>query len=142
MKTYREDQGRLARMFAFWSLVLMTLFGCTFLHGVLVDNIALFDRALIERPLPIVRVSLTWGFIVSLLVFVVGTVLIWRWQQRPKVADFLIDTESEMRKVTWPTTDDVVNTSMVVVVCVLILMGFLAFTDWFLGQVFQKLLLG
>jgi len=142
MKTYREDQGRLARMFAFWSLVLMTLFGCVFLHEVLANNIAAMREPLLDRPLPIVRVSLTWSFLLALGLFVGGAVWIWRWQQRPKVADFLIETENEMRRVTWPTSDDVVNTSMVVVICVLILMGFLAFTDWFLGRLFQNLLLG
>ena len=34
------------------------------------------------------------------------------------------------------------NSSMVVVICVLVLMGFLALTDWFLGKVFERILLG
>ena len=32
---YRKDQGRLARMAAFWGLLLLLLFGCTFLHDFL-----------------------------------------------------------------------------------------------------------
>lgn len=138
--TYREDQGRMARMFAFWSLVFVTLFGCSFLFDILFNNVESLRTPLLEGPLPIVRIEATGAFLVAGVVFLGLTALIWRWQQRRKVADFLIDTEHELRKVTWPTAGDVINTSTVVVICVLILMGFLAFTDWFLGRIFQQLL--
>ncbi|QDU85808.1 preprotein translocase subunit SecE [Planctomycetes bacterium Pla163] len=140
--TYREDQGRMARMFAFWSLVFVTLFGCSFLFDMLFNNVESLRTPLLERPLPIVRIEATGAFLIAAVIFLGLTALIWRWQQRRKVADFLIDTEHELRKVTWPSVDDVVNTSTVVVICVMILMGFLAFTDWFLGRLFQQLLVG
>lgn len=140
--TYREDQGRMARMFAFWSLVFVSLFGCTFLFDLLNNNVASLQPPLLDRPLPLVRVEVTGAFLISAIVFLGLAALIWRWQQKRRVADFLIDTEHELRKVTWPTTQDVVNSSTVVVICVLILMAFLAFTDWFLGRLFQQILIG
>ncbi len=36
MTTYKADQGRLARMAAFWSMTLLALFGSTFLYELLV----------------------------------------------------------------------------------------------------------
>ncbi|MCA9297546.1 MAG: preprotein translocase subunit SecE, partial [Phycisphaerales bacterium] len=87
-------------------------------------------------------VHLNGALAISAIVFAGLVLLIWRWQQRERVADFLIDTEHELKKVTWPTYEDVVNSSMVVVICVLVLMGFLALTDWFLGKVFERILLG
>jgi len=140
--SYREDQGRMARMFAFWSLVFIALFGCTFLFDLLFNNVESLRRPLMDRPLPLVRVEATGAFLISTVVFLGLALLIWRWQNKRRVADFLIDTEHELRKVTWPTVQDVINSSTVVVICVLILMAFLAFTDWFLGRLFQNILLG
>lgn len=140
--SYREDQGRMARMFAFWSLVFITLFGCTFLFDMLYNNIESLRRPLMDRPLPLVRVEATGAFLISTVVFAGLALLIWRWQNRRHVADFLIDTEHELRKVTWPTPQDVTNTSTVVVITVLVIMAFLAFADWFLGRLFQTILLG
>jgi preprotein translocase SecE subunit len=71
----------------------------------------------------------------------IGFVWITRWQNRPQVAGFLADTESELRKVTWPSWNEVVNASTVVVACVLILMGFLALVDMLLARVFSRLFL-
>ena len=54
----------------------------------------------------------------------------------------LIETESELRKVTWPTMPEAVRSSVVVIACVLFLMAFLASADWVLGRWAERLLLG
>ena len=142
MKTYKEDQGRLARMAAFWGVVLLLLFGCTFLHTTLVTNFAVMSKLIGGVRIPVVGVNLTWAFLITFLVFVAGTIAIWKWQQKPRIADLLIETEGELKKVTWPTSQEVVNTSMVVIACVGILLGFVALADWVLGMVLKRLLLG
>jgi len=141
MKGYKEDQGRLARMAAFWSVVLLLLFGCTFLYDILIG----FDSmspAIGGIRIPIVSVDLNGAFVVTFLIFAVGTVVIRRWQQKPKVADLLIDTESELRKVTWPTMQEVTNSSLVVIVCVVVIGAFLAGADYVLGELMRRLILG
>jgi preprotein translocase subunit SecE len=60
---------------------------------------------------------------------------------RPKVADFLIETETELRKVAWPNFKDTRHASIVVIITVLVLAFFLAGADIVLGEV-VKLLLG
>jgi transcriptional antiterminator NusG len=52
--------------------------------------------------------------------------LLYRWHRTPKIADLLIETEAELRKVTWPTMPEAINSSIVVIVCVLFLMVYLA----------------
>ncbi len=138
---YREEQGRLARMFAFWACVLLLLFGCSFLHGILVQFSSL-RTPLGGIRIPVVGVDLSTAFLIALAVFVVGVIAIQRWQAKPRTADLLIETEAELRKVTWPGLQEVINTSIVVVLCVLILFALLAAADWFLARVMRYLLLG
>ena len=114
MKGYREDQGRLARMAAFWSVVLLLMFGCTFLNDQLIQFDSLSERIGGYR-IPIVSVDLNGAFLISLGLFAVGLFVINRWQHKPKVADLLIDTEAELKKVTWPTMTEVINSSLVVI---------------------------
>ncbi len=141
MKVYKEDQGRLARMAAFWSLTLFVLFGCTFLYGILIQYDSMATE-ITESRIPIVSVDLNWAFLISFSVFAVGVVLLLRWQQRPKVADLLIDTEAELRKVIWPTGQEVMNSSMVVLVCVLLIGAFLALADLFLARIMKVIIFG
>jgi preprotein translocase SecE subunit len=74
------------------------------------------------------------------VVFLGVTFLAYRWLESPKIADLLIETEHELRKVTWPTGKEVLNSSIVVVVCVALLMVFLAGADWALARVLNPLL--
>lgn len=142
MKAYKKDQGRMARMAAFWSLSFLLLFGCTTLHTVLAAQFASLREPMGGLVIPIVAIDVNGAFLITGTLFVVGVITNYRWQQRPKVADLLIETENELRKVTWPTMQQVINSSAVVIVCVLILMGYLAGADFVLGKVVARLLLG
>jgi len=140
MKGYKEDQGRLARMAAFWTLTLLTLFGCNFLFEMLVVGSAAMREPIAGITIPIVSVDLSPAFLASGILFLVGLVFLLRYQQKPKVADLLIDTEAELKKVTWPTLDEVINSSIVVIIFVLFLGAFLAFADYLLARVVRVLL--
>jgi preprotein translocase SecE subunit len=76
------------------------------------------------------------------VVFSGGAYLFYRWVERPKQADLLIETESEMRKVTWPSLSETMSGSITVILTVLILMAILALFDMALGNVATKLLTG
>lgn len=141
-KSYKPEQGRMTRMAAFWSCALLVLFGCTSLHTMLGSLGDAMSAPLGGIVIPIVSVELSPAFLVSVAVLGAVLYVLYRWQQRPRVADQLIETEAELKKVTWPSLEEVVNSSFVVVVFVLALMGFLAGTDWFLGRVFKRILLG
>jgi preprotein translocase SecE subunit len=47
-----------------------------------------------------------------------------------------------LRKVTWPTGQEVGNSSVVVILSVLFLMGFLAASDYFFGALMKALFIG
>ena len=139
---YKKDQGRMVRMGAFWGITLLLLYGCMFLHENLSGRLESMSVSLFEAfpVIPIVAVTVNGAFLISTAVFVVGVLLIHRWQQGPKVADLLIETEAELGKVSWPTLKEVVDSSLVVIVCVVFLMGYLAGTDIVLGRIFRRIL--
>jgi preprotein translocase SecE subunit len=125
----------MARMVAFWTLAVLLFYGCVSLNTELAsrfpDNLG---RAIGGARIPLLGIDVTPAFLVSLVVFFGAFVLLYRWQQTPKTADLLIDTESELRKVTWPTLNEAINSSVIVIVCVAFLMAFLAGSDWVLGR--------
>lgn len=141
---YKPDQGRIARLVAFWSLAILILYGCTSLHAELSSRFdGVLGRPLIAsvQKIPVLGLKLNAALLITLVVLAASLYFLHRWQQTPKVADLLIETEAELRKVTWPTLPEAVNSSIIVIVCVLFLMGFLAGADWALGQ-WSKALFG
>ena len=139
MAKYKEDQGRLARMAAFWLLTLLCFFGSNFLFEQLITSETLREPIGGMR-IPVISVDVSPAFLISSIVCVVSVFFVYRWEQKPKVADLLIDTEAELRKVTWPTMEEVINSSMVVIVFVLFLGVFLAFADLVLTRIVRVLL--
>jgi preprotein translocase SecE subunit len=140
---YKPEQGRIARTAAFWSLALLIVYGCMSLDTTLETYFpGSFGKPLGGATVPVLSWKLTPALLVSVAVFLVGIWALHRYLDRPKVADLLIETESELRKVTWPTMNEAVNSSVVVIVCVLFLMIFLAGADWWLGKVVTYVLLG
>jgi preprotein translocase SecE subunit len=146
---YRKDQGRMARMAAFWSLAILALWGARSLNiqlSVMSEVLGTPLGADAEGKngifIPVLSIRLTPAFLISSIVAAASVFLIWRWLDKPKNADLLIDTESEMRKVTWPTFKDVVSSSLVVIFCVLFLLVFLAGADILIARVTKVLWFG
>jgi len=140
---FKPDEGRNARQAAFWMGEGMLFFACYALSG----SLSGFDS--LRGPLteafpsvPMLGVRLTGAFLVAALVFLVGSFFYLRYLAGEKIAQHLIEVEEEMQKVTWPTFEDATNSSIVVIVTVLILLGFLALSDLVLGEVFKVILWG
>lgn len=132
----------MARMAAFWSLAILYFYGCISLNQELVDFFPSSGDIIGGVKVPVLGADLTAALLISLLVLAAGLYALRRWCETPKIADLLIDTESELRKVTWPTLSEAINSSVVVILCVVFLMAFLAGADWLLGTWAQFLFLG
>jgi preprotein translocase SecE subunit len=61
---------------------------------------------------------------------------------RDKWAEFLIETEGELKKVSWPARKEYLGSSLVVVVVVAVISGFLHVVDWGLSEIMKKLGIG
>ena len=134
--SYKSDQGRFTRGLAFWLLTLLSCYGCQtffyFLH---------WDWAksnLLDQKMPILNMPLNLALIISLVLFLVIELVIYKLVvNRPKMGDLLIETETEMKKVTWPSWNDAFNSSIVVLIAVIFFMILLAVSDFLLSQVFD-----
>jgi len=140
---YKQDQGRYARLAAFWTLALLVFYGCTSLREQLSAYGALNKPLVASMPkIPVLGMQLDAGLLISAAVLGGGIWLLYRFLEKPRQADLLIDTENELKKVTWPTTQEAVNSSLVVLGTVVFLMAFLAGADWVLGRWTMYLLTG
>lgn len=141
---HKPDEGRNARQTAFWLGEGMVFFAAYALSGSLTSWEALRSPLFGESlsSVPLLGIPLTGAFLVAAIFFAVASFLYLRYLAKEKTAEHLIEVESEMNKVTWPTFEEATNSSIVVIITVLILMAFLAFSDMLLSQVFRMVLWG
>ena len=139
---YKKDQGRMARMTAFWILAILVFYGCNSLYRELLLLSESLAKPIGGLRIPVLGLDLSPALLIAGLVLSACLWLLWRWQNKPKNADLLIETESELRKVTWPTLEEAIQGSVTVIVCVLALMAYLAGTDWVLARWARLVLLG
>lgn len=141
--SYRKDQGRYARMFAFWAIVLLVAYGC-FHGGGLADVLDRWlgaSNTVFVDPFPILKTLKTSTLVAAGVLAVVGFV-VYRVLNRPRIADTLIETEAELQKVTWPTWGEAWQGTVAVTAMVVILFVFLTLVDLGLIQVMLMLMGG
>lgn len=72
---------------------------------------------------------LSWALIISLVIGLGMLYGIWWVINYPRLVEFLTETEAEMTKVSWSTKREVVGSSVVVIITVVILGVWIAFVD-------------
>ncbi|MHC4598796.1 MAG: preprotein translocase subunit SecE [Planctomycetota bacterium] len=78
---------------------------------------------------PLVNLDGTPGILICLgLYFVLALALLYSWNFK-RWNDLLIETQTEMKKVSWPKRDELIGSSVVVIVCVFVLGVYLYFVD-------------
>ena len=134
---YKTDQGRFARGVAFWLLTALSFYGCTTLYSFLLGW-SWPSAKLISAPIPIINSPLNSAFIISVVVFLLAVKVILSWFiYRPKMTDLLIETETEMKKVTWPSWNDAFNSSVVVIAGMIFFMILLGMSDYLMNKFFS-----
>ena len=123
-------------MAAFWSLAILIFYGCLSLRAELAGRFAdsMGARLWEGGRIPVIGVDVTPAFLIALVVFAGAMILLYRWTESPKIADALIETESELRKVTWPEREDTLRSSLIVIGCTFVIAGSLAFYDFVWGR--------
>lgn len=91
--------------------------------------------------IPVVGEMFTPGLFFSALFFLL-LALFFYWASfcHARYSEFLIETEAELRKVSWPNRDELIGSSTVVVITVIVLSVYLGLVDIVLGNIFSNLL--
>jgi preprotein translocase SecE subunit len=141
--SYRKDQGRYARMAAFWALLSLAAYGCFHGGGLsdLLENWLGASNQVFVDPFPILKTLKTSTLLalgaLAAIAFSIHSIL-----NRPRVADALIETEAELMKVTWPTWGEAWQGTLAVTAMVVILFAFLTVADLGLIKVMLMLMGG
>lgn len=85
------------------------------------------------------QTDLVMRLVVPAIVLLVGVWVAFRIVNLPSFSDFLISVEAEMSKVSWPTKTELMRGSVVVLVTILFLAGFLFVFDLIWTFVFKQL---
>lgn len=135
---YKPEQGRLTRGIGFLLCSILWMYGCRtfyfFLHWPWATG------KMMEDVIPIINQPLNPAFIISCGLFVAGELVIIWFVNRPKLGTLLIETETEMKKVTWPSWGESFNSSLVVLVAVIFFMIFLGAADIFFKIMFSDII--
>jgi preprotein translocase subunit SecE len=123
---YKRNQGRVTRQVTFAALAVIVGLGVWRLAQLLAVQFG-GDSGLTAGAgdLGVVR------FLVPGVLLAIGLWLCYRAVNIPKFADFLIAVESEVAKVSWPTADDVIRSSAVIIFLIFALAAILAAYDLF-----------
>ena len=117
-RIYKSGQGKAARLIAAFSLEALIIYGCYTLYYAI--NTGSWARIVLTN-IPGVERDLNPPLLVTLIVFGVFSFLVFFFCNWHKSTDFLIETELEMHKVSWPSRSELVGSSLIVVVVVTVL---------------------
>ena len=134
---YKEDQGKISRVILVTVIMLGAVFALSQLHGFLGTNTGPERNlpGLIDMQGRLSGVGVDWRYLVHTPLILLAALFAFRQFNRPKTADFLIETGNELKnKVTWPSRKEEVNATIVVVVAVLVLSVFIFGVDQILRQ--------
>ncbi|PAY17315.1 preprotein translocase subunit SecE [Rhodopirellula sp. SM50] len=120
---YKPNQGRIVRQLTVLAIWLIVALGAWRLYATL-DGSTSNKAIAVGIPAGILLAGLWIGF---------------RLINWPRFADFLIAVEAEMKKVTWPSRDEVKRASVVVIVTIAILAISLFLFDVFWQAFFDAL---
>lgn len=148
---YKHKRGPLVRWVSFGVGYFLVVFGLHTLYILLEatskDNpegmIGWWAHTIAEFPLPLMEemVYVDIGLLVTIGIGIgLGLVLLHTLFKRADVSEFMIDCETEMHKVSWPSQQELKGSTIAVVIAVFLLGLYLFFVDMVLAAFFEVLI--
>ena len=140
-RPYKPGQGGVSRRIAYWVGVGLVLWAAWDLW-VWLQGFGPLQRPILSGALarlPLGGPALSWSIVTSAVVGAAGWVWVAWFVKRPWLADLLIETEGEMKKVSWPATDEAWSATKVVTVTVVVFTLVLTVFDFAITGLMQML---
>ena len=140
---YRPAQGIYARVGTAAALEMVFLFGCFRLYTMLIVHAS--------GQIIVLGMQVPYAAIAAGVLFIVASAAVWVVSfgsetglkgvdaVTQKWIDLLVDTEAELRKVFWPTRDDLINSTAAVLVSIILLGVFLLAVDYTVSWMMSQL---
>ena len=146
LEILKPGQGKYARGAAYFLGMLLVIFGGVSLYAAI--NVPFDARAVpstgwekLEHALYVPNVPLLGHIsiyrVIAFVVVLFGALALHLILNRPAMVDTLIDTEQELKKVSWPSKREVWNATLVVVLVTFTMAILLYGFDWLLRTLFQ-----
>ena len=113
---YKRSQGKVARQATFAAIAAAVVIGAWRLSEYAANDV-------------------TSRYLVPLVILIVGLWIGFRVVNIPRFADFLISVEAEMKKVSWPSRDELFRASLVVIVVIFFMAATLYVYDIVLSSI-------
>jgi preprotein translocase SecE subunit len=131
---YKPGQGYWTRMGTAAAAALLIALLARFLYMTLSTktmlDIVIDATGKETRLFPKIKLMITGGFVLMM------AIVAWYYMNKPRVVDFLIATESEMKKVNWTSRKELIGSTKVVIIFMFMIAFFLAFVDLFFAWLF------
>lgn len=127
---YKKGQGTIARASAYLIGTLLIGFGAYRLFA----TVNVPGQGVLTSDLPVIG-ALTISKVVAFFVGALGVLGLHALLNKPRSVDMLIETEAEMRRVSWPTTKQVWNATLVVAFVTFVLAVTMSGLDLVIRQV-------
>jgi preprotein translocase subunit SecE len=114
LKIYKRGQGKNSRLWTAIALLAIVGIGCWRLHEKLVATAP--DNPWVHSMIP------------ALVCAVFASVIYWL-SNLPTIADFLIAAEGEIKKVSWSSRKEIVNSTLIVITVVAVMAAGLGLVD-------------
>ncbi len=124
---YKANQGRHTRLGTAIGLSLVVCVGCYMLYGRINSmslNLSGQKMLLVSTLVPAAVLAVLAGLAFWLV-------------NRPSVADFMIASEGEIKKVNWSSKKEIFVSTVIVISVIVLMAALLGFSDLFLGWIFQ-----
>jgi len=145
VEVYKKNQGFQARLFIGVLLGGFALFAAHAVYGTFIESPQLYPGA----EVPLVGTKLTWGLVSAVTFFLVSVALIGVYTtgyetglgrvdvNSKKTVEFLIDTQGELQKVSWPTREELIGSTGVVIILLVILGAYIFGVDWVITRIMK-----
>ena len=145
MDIYKKNQGLHARLFLAVGMGAFAFFAAHAVYGTFIESPELYPGAVV----PLVGIKLTWGLVSAAALFLLCVAVIGVHTtgletglnrldtSSKKTVEFLIDTQGELQKVSWPTKDELVGSTGVVIILLVILGVYIFSVDWVITRIMK-----
>ncbi len=139
MEIYKKGEGKLTRRVAFYSLLVLSVWGFKTL-AIQLSAYKWANEELLGFEMPYYNMPLTVGVLVSIVLNIVLALWLFKLLNGEKVAPTLIETETELKKVSWPSWEDARQSTVIVLIFVAATAIYLTAVEYALKTVFDFIL--